>query len=356
MLRSYLEVIVLHCLTLINGERTVYSVFHILKGKKSAQTIQDSYLYGISKYFRTYASLNREDFQEVLHYLHKQHFIEVTDFEKGNYKLTNTTKTTLEEHVKLQALPVHLKGLQYHMIAQSYWERFSLLFQALSNAMYRYTKYYSVQRDVSIQRWVKEFLLRSKDVRFLANQLYKELVSVLSEVDQQQADLFVLKLSGYESIGYSHKQIAACLDLDETFVHFTFLDTVHLLIEKADQNPKEYPVLAYIGSDLVTAHKSPITQSSLATLAYYKKGMDLDEIAKIRKLKRSTIEDHIVELAIYQADFDVNPFINERLLALILQVAAENGTKQLKQIKEAISEEVSYFQIRLALAKGGKAF
>ena len=354
MLRSYLEIIILDCLVQINGERTIYSIFHILKGKKSSQTIQDSHLFEISHYFRIFPSLNRNDFQQTLMHLHTYRYIEVIDLEKGSYRITNTTKKILEQKVKEQPLPVHLNGFRYHMIAKPFWERFSLLFQVLSNAVHRNPKYYSIQRDASIQQWVKQFLFRSGNIHLLSNHLYEELFSVLSTIPKKQADIFVLKLSGYERIGQSDRQIADLLGLDEVFVHISVLDVVHLLLETADKQPKEHKLLAYIGSDLLAANSSPITQSSLSTLEYYNQGMGLEEIATVRNLKRNTIEDHIVELAIHQAHFDITPFVNEQLMKSILKIASEADTKQLKYIKESISEDVTYFQIRLALAKGGR--
>ena len=105
MLRSYLEIIILDCLVQINGERTIYSIFHILKGKKSSQTIQDSHLFEISHYFRIFPSLNRNDFQQTLMHLHTYRYIEVIDLEKGSYRITNTTKKILEQKVKEQPLP-----------------------------------------------------------------------------------------------------------------------------------------------------------------------------------------------------------------------------------------------------------
>lgn len=354
MLRSYLEVIILDCVVKINGERTIYSIFHILKGKKSSQTIQDSHLFDLSHYFRVFPALNRDDFQQTFMHLQTYRYIDVIDFEKGHYRTTNITKKALEQKVNEQPLPVHLNGFRYHMIAKPFWERFSLLFQVLSNAVHRNSKYYSIQRDATIQQWVKQFVFRSGNIRLLSNHLHEELHAVLSTIPKKQADMFVLKLSGYERIGQSDRQIADLLGLDEVFVHISVLDVVHLLIETADKQHKEHKLLAYICSDLLAANSSPITQSSLATLAYYNKGMELDEIAAVRNLKRSTIEDHIVELAIHQVHFDITPFVSERLVKLILKIASEADTKQLKYIKESISEDVTYFQIRLALAKGGR--
>lgn len=38
----------LHCLKQLNGERTVSSIYYLLKGKRSSQTLQDGNMFRIS--------------------------------------------------------------------------------------------------------------------------------------------------------------------------------------------------------------------------------------------------------------------------------------------------------------------
>ncbi|MGM9927694.1 MAG: helix-turn-helix domain-containing protein [Bacillus sp. (in: firmicutes)] len=353
MLRSYLEAIVLHCLVKMNGERTIYSVFHILKGKKSSQPIQDSHLFGISHYFRTLPALTREQMHQMMLYFEMCRFIEIRDADKGTYTLTNKGQLTVQQYLLEKPLPIHLSGFQYHMIAGPFWRRFSLLFQVLSNAINGNQKYYTIQRNVTTQQWVKQFLSRSGNVRILSTHLFDELSAILEQLPDRQADIFVSKLSGYERIGLSNKQLAEAFETDEYEIYFSFLDTLHFVLTTAREQRDANKLLAYIGNDLFEQCHSPVTQSSLATLEYYTNGLDLEEIARVRNLKRSTIEDHFVEIAIHHPDFDISPFLNDELFAKIINIVSQVNTKQLKFIKESLQEEVSYFQIRLALAKGG---
>ena len=61
---SYIESIILNCLKQLNGERTIYSIYHLLKGKKTSQTIQDAHLFEITHYFGVYQWFTREDLEE----------------------------------------------------------------------------------------------------------------------------------------------------------------------------------------------------------------------------------------------------------------------------------------------------
>ena len=48
---TFLQMMILYCLQKINGERTIYSIYHLLHGKKSSQTIQDATFISSSSFF-----------------------------------------------------------------------------------------------------------------------------------------------------------------------------------------------------------------------------------------------------------------------------------------------------------------
>ena len=56
---------------------------------------------------------------------------------------------------------------------------------------------------------------------------------------------------------------------------------------------------------------SYLTASAMQTKHFFDKGMSMDDIAAIRKLKMSTIEDHFVEMSINDSDFPLEQFVSE---------------------------------------------
>ncbi|MEH6942292.1 helix-turn-helix domain-containing protein [Bacillus sp. JJ722] len=353
MLHSYLEAIILQSLVQINGERTVYSVFHVLYGKKSSQTIQDIHLYNIPEYFRTYPTISREEFQSMIQYFNEMDWIQLKD-EKGEYAVTSRSKMALDEFYLKKPMLSHINGFKYHNQVALFWKRFSLLFQVLSNSAHKNSKYYCVQRDLAIQSWVKRFLIQHKNREQLIKQLHDEMYEILIKVPDFQANVFLLKLSGSKRIGYSNKQIADLLTLNEIDVYYLFVDTLHCFLSIVEENPNG--VLASIGAGLLVDGASMITNSSMITFKYVKNGFSIDVIANKRRLKRNTIEDHIVELVINRTVTNISNYVSDEWVEQIINTANENKTRQLKQIKQALSDQVSYFQIRLALAKGGALF
>lgn len=55
---TFLQAIVLVQLQRIEGVRTVYSIYHLLKGKKSSQTIQDAHLFNLGIFFKPFPIYN----------------------------------------------------------------------------------------------------------------------------------------------------------------------------------------------------------------------------------------------------------------------------------------------------------
>jgi uncharacterized protein YpbB len=78
----------------------------------------------------------------------------------------------------------------------------------------------------------------------------------------------------------------------------------------------------------------------------------VEQISRIRNLKRSTIEDHIVEIALHIKNFDLAAYVPKDKEKRILEAAKETSAKKLKLIRE-YAEDASYFEIRLVLARNG---
>ena len=64
------------------------------------------------------------------------------------------------------------------------------------------------------------------------------------------------------------------------------------------------------------------------------KGLTVENIAHIRNLKRSTIEDHLVEITFNDKQFDIAPFVPSEMQKMILNIAKQTDSKQLRQIKQ----------------------
>ncbi|AGK54741.1 RQC domain-containing protein [Bacillus sp. 1NLA3E] len=351
MLGTYLETVILYCLNQINGERSIYSVYHLLKGKKSSQTIQDAHLFQLTKFFQAYHFLTREELEERIVGFHTKHLVKkVSD---QHFLLTNEGKEVLKEQLKARSIPIFINGWGYHSMTGFFWGRLSLLVQVCSNLVHHHTEYIPVQRKSDVQVWIKKFIQNSPTPREeLASRLYLEMVRCFESEPLIDPSILVIRLTGHDRIGLTSHQAAGFLQQEYTYYHLNFLSLIHLMIKTVQSDPDQYQLLNAIIADVRNPHS--FTFSTQKTYALLNKGLNIDEIAVIRNLKQSTIEDHIVEIAFMDEKFDITPFVQVEKQKMILIAAKQSDSKQLKQIRD-LTSGIEYFEIRLVMAKYGES-
>ncbi|WP_028400458.1 helix-turn-helix domain-containing protein [Ectobacillus panaciterrae] len=340
--------VILYGLKQINGERTSASVYHLLKGKRSSQTLQDGTIYHLSFLFGVYKKLDRQIYDEQINVLLTENWIK--QIQENTYILTNAG----EEELKHHQFPKHLHGLQYGELGEWIWKRLALLVQTVSHLQER-SSFLPVQQELEVTAWVKRFLLAFPYSREqLRDMLYRESEGILLQVTEQEATVFVLRLTGAERIGYTKMQLAQFLRIDAFHVHLLFLGAVHFIVKEITKQQGTYPLLEMIlpAADI----RNVLSISTQKTYMHWKQGKSMDEIAAIRGLKRNTIEDHIVEIAMNEPDFPIDSFLPQETIETVKEAISRMQTRKLRVLKQHLGEEINYFAIRLVLAALGGAY
>ncbi|WNB93957.1 helix-turn-helix domain-containing protein [Bacillus sp. NEB1478] len=342
--------IILNVLREINGSRKWSGVYYILTGKKTSQSLSDSQWFGLEPYYSSLKGISIVNFQEELERLLHLNWIE-TKGEEDKYFVTELGVSALEAEKERFIFLEKLNGLKYSSIDRLCWQVISLYCQALSNSIYGFKKYSPIVRERFAVQQVKEVFPKSAQNReTVAKQLFSELFLVLSEADGVSAEVFVRKLSGYDRIGFTYEQIAEELDLTKLECMLRFRAVLHQLISLTDQDPESFPVLFSLISMFIAA--PPLTNSASLTYELLRKKKSISEIMRIRRLKMSTLEDHLVEIARTIPSFSIQPFISEEEIKQVVTYFYTNKENKLRPIKEAFPH-LSYLQIRLVLAKEG---
>ena len=73
-------------------------------------------------------------------------------------------------------------------------------------------------------------------------------------------------------------------------------------------NSSDFPLLRKLAEDVKVS--TYLTDSSVKTKQLFKQGLSIEQIVASRKLKRSTIEDHFVEMSINDPDFPLANFVS----------------------------------------------
>jgi uncharacterized protein YpbB len=345
---NYLDFIILYCLKQFNGERSLSAVYHLLKGKKSAQTIQDGKLYQLTYLFQTIKFLEHKQLKESIIKLKEEQMI----FTNHNaFVVTAGGEKVISDFLEKNPFPPLLNGWLYGDISDIFWKRLSLFIQSLSCLLAHKYTFLPVNRDYSIHLWVKRNFPKTNEKQVqIAQSIYKEIEKLLKTCDEEEAFLLTHRLSGHHRTGYTNEQLAQQLKLDSTKVHFSFQGLLHTMVLTIKENQYEFPILHLFLRDQTI---NSLTVSAKQTYRLLEKGKVIEEIVRLRRLKRNTIEDHIVEIAMYENNFNINQYVSVEKQVKIVKVLQKIKTKRLKVIREMLGDNYSYFEIRLVLAREG---
>lgn len=344
---NILEQVVLYCLSKLGKERSSSSVFHLLNGKKSSQTIQDSHFFQVDSFFHTVQQLTRDQYESIISKLIKHELMYISSDQQ--IVISERGQLLINKLYSMYPFLKNLQGGKYHNCMQ-FWERLSLLIQVCSNQVNKQTSYIPVQKNKDTQYWVKQLFATSiGNTKDFPEQLLQELQRLLDSSELEvDPSVLVARFSGFQSIGLTEMQTIEMLGMEENSYRFQFQALLHYLMRAIEENPTSYPLLAKV---TVTDEFHQLTASAKKTFELIKKGKGIVEIGQIRRLKESTIQDHIVEIALFVNGFNIDRFVEEPLQERIKEAIQKASSKQLRKIREII--DVDYFQIRLVIAKFG---
>lgn len=346
-----LSALLLYIICQLDGERTIYAGYHLLRGKRSGQTLQDVEYYQLKPFFSILPKLNVEQFDAAAATLKKDKLIVEDD-----QAFVHLTERGLAAASRLQKF--HFNGWDYRGRELLFFARLSLTVQTVSHFGKGERSFLPTQRNRDIQFFVKKLLHRQPigDPQF-SRTLGQEVFLAVerSGMTEKQKLIFTHRLDGFQCTGWTWDQLATAFDESSTSVYLSFIESLHLLLKTIDQ-VKDVPILQKMTENIkVSTH---LTDSSLKTKLLFGQGMSMEEIAASRNLKMSTIEDHFVEMSINDVQFPVEEFVSQAEMEAVWRKAEELGTKRLRLLKDEFAN-LSYFQLRLilgVLSRGGGAW
>ena len=96
--------------------------------------------------------------------------------------------------------------------------------------------------------------------------------------------------------------------------------------------------------------KAQKQDTRLITYEMYTNGMSIEDIASERGLTRISIENHLIDCLEKGMDLDLTKYVHTEFKTEIEKAINDIGIEKLKPIKEALPENVSYFDIRYYIA------
>ncbi|WP_188206043.1 helix-turn-helix domain-containing protein [Alkalibacillus aidingensis] len=337
------DLFILYLLSHVENERTPNSIFYMLRGKKSSQAIQDAYLFKLSPYFGIYPSLHKATYENVIRELENKKLIVI---DSSQFNLTKSGRELLNQKHWFSSL--FWNGQEYHQMDQSFHQKLLLLCQTASHLSYRQSNFIPIIEGFIIQQEVRKHIQQIRNSEEDFKPILKEVYQLFSQLTTEEAELYSLTLTGVGQVGLSSEQLAERFDQSVHVIRLKVKSIIHQFLQELINHPNSYPWLSQLVDD---NENDKLMKSTKVTLNYIKKGMNIEQIVHSRGLKRSTIEDHVIEIATKDRTFSIRDYVSLELEEMINQAIDQVKSKRLKKIKSQLPESVSYFQIRLVLAK-----
>ncbi|PID00594.1 MULTISPECIES: helix-turn-helix domain-containing protein [unclassified Sporosarcina] len=325
----------------LHGERSAQGVYHILRGKKSGQTLQDVEYYQVKSYYALLPHLTASEFQQALERMQADDLIYINELVYVTAKGQMATGSEMWR----------FNGWNYRGLEREFARRLALLVQTLSNLRSGETMFMPIQKELPTQQFIKGFLRnQSSSMISLSTSLRKELEYVFthSSLSDLQCTIVSGRLTGYKLTGSTWEQMADRLNMSVKTIQLYYLEALHMLLDYLQHHPN-LPLLSElaIGCRVDTY----LTQSAERTQKLFERGYSVEQIASLRNLKLSTIEDHFIEMAANMESFPYKEFITEEQRDTVWRHVEQLQTKRLRLLKQQCPE-LSYFQLRLIIIIG----
>lgn len=324
----------------VNQIRRQRVIYGLLKNQLTVSTAYNGMLYHQFILIGQRPWLTKQEYDQTLQQLIQAQWL--TEVAKGQMQVTalGLEQQTLywQNHYRVQ----HVLMFERYDVS-GFRDAFLLANQVVSEASFESKSYYPLPADNMTKNWVKKWYHANKHVDIVF-QWAQQLKTYLETLPRQDADWLTSTWVGHEVPGMTHQQIAGPTSWDEEDYYWWELDQYAQLIEFALANPK-----SLIGKLFVPYRRLTISASNLLTYQAFEQGMSVNEIQKQRRLKISTIREHLMLSAML---VPLDQFSYERILNVDVVAYFQTRLTQpltqwsFDQVKnQGTAEEFFYFRL-----------
>lgn len=333
------------CIQKIGTERSVSSIYHLLKGKKSIQTIQDGYLFELSFLFGIYPKLDRSAFDKEINILASQQYIHMN--EENQVTMTEAGDEYYQQLASTYA-SFYFNGLEYGKLPEKHLQFLYLLSQTVTYLLSNQKHFIPIIDDYEVQQSVKTFLKKTTlSLDEILQTIYQDVHNLLVNYPEEMSEIMVDTFTTIRQTGLTQYQLVDKHGFTVHDITLMMMSFAHELTRNYRNNHVFQPFIKFASEQ----RKSKLlTHSAKQTLNMLMDGYSLQDIANYRKLRVATIEDHVIEIIYSDNRLDWHQFMSKSILEQIWNVIAKLKTVKLKTLKDALPKDITYFQIKLALA------
>lgn len=300
------------------------TVFHILQGKRTASILYRAIDYSLETFFGFFPQLDRSVFYKKLDGLVSMGYLSFSP-ETKEYLQSEIGKNKVESYFSAHYYPSQLNWLTQGRAITEFQRIIYFLTQIFSEIRHKNNRYLPVEKDYDIQQWVKSWMAKQDiPLQKLAIEFGMEWKRLLSCLETENAIILVHLMSGHDAVGLTKNQLSHQMNLSELEITFRQYDSISYLIQQISADSKHIPLFDSIVQETVVPSEKGISTSAKETALLLKKGFSIEKIAHIRHLKKSTISEHVIELAILFPTLDIQPFIPTEIYAALKTLLADS--------------------------------
>ena len=223
------------------------------------------------------------------------------------------------------------------------WEKqFYLLVQVASELSYQNNKYFAITNDLKAQQLFKNWFRRYGKTTLLG-EITTSLTDFLAHEPELNAQLFCEQLTGHGRLGQTKAQLAKSYQLQIAEIEVGWRDLCARYAKYLlDQN--------FELAKLVMPYKrlTNLPASTEKTYSLFLAGKSIEEIADLRKIRKSTVQEHLFILSFLADDFTRERLLSPKIKKLIMDFFASCPVLDWKfqQLHESYPE-ISFFEYRL---------
>ncbi len=212
--------------------------------------------------------------------------------------------------------------------------------------------------DRAEQGWKEHLLKRVNDARGYFKPILKqasdtilahlEILKEEKKVKQYMQELAALETIFFEYVKKLDKAAGLCeaLSKGEEYTKESYSKLIH---DPAREQKR-------LQLEQKKQKKSPATKephekmdTKQATFLLYKQGHGLQQIAKERALNVSTIEAHLAHF-VASGEISASEFVSSQIIEQVKKAMEKTGSQSLKKLKEELSDNITYNDIKFAMA------
>lgn len=258
------------------------------------------------------------------------------------FQITTAGRDLVNDFFKDNFMPDKIDTYVPYDLRQSFWQVVSFLSQVLSEKAAHNPKYAPLQKDLTSQLFVKQLIYNNQAI---VEEWSSEQATIFSQMDTDLADILANTLSGHELNGLTLNQLGRLLDIqkDQVYVmRFAGIYDYMSQIQARDDLPLHRKVLNFVLTDQFYG----LTSSAWDTFQLIKAGYQLDRISQIKRVKPSTIKEHILEIAFKVPQVSLTSLVPEPTQRALLDFFNHYDNWQYKYALEKMPD-LEFYHYRL---------